>query len=260
MGDHRTYFAQTQAAAVSISGAKAHWRPPGPSRDSVRSHHRDSVGVPSEGVRVRQRHDVLATTARLAQSRSVGQATSSPAQPPSRSRQDRLVARGGRFNFGASRFWGAQTGPNPTDRRKSGSKHHVTTDANGIPLVVKLTAANRHDVTQLMPLVDDIPPIAGKAGRPRQRPDQVQGDRAYDSEPHRRQLRRRGIKPILAQRNTEHGSGLGVFRWVVERTISWLHQYRRLRVRYERRPDIHNAFLILGCTLICFKCLIGSFC
>jgi transposase len=111
-----------------------------------------------------------------------------------------------------------------------------------------------------MPLINEIPPIAGKPGRPRQRPDQVQGDRAYDSEPHRRQLRCRGIKPILAKRNTEHGSGLGIFRWVVERTLSWLHQHRRLRLRYERRPDIHKAFLTLGCTLICFKCLIGSFC
>lgn len=70
----------------------------------------------------------------------------------------------------------------------------------------------------------------------------------------------RGIAPQIAHRNTEHGSGLGVYRWVVERTNSWLHQYRRLRVRYERRGDIHEAFLKLGCILICHKCLVGSFC
>jgi transposase len=136
----------------------------------------------------------------------------------------------------------------------------VLTDAHGIPLAAQLTAANRHDVTQLLPLVDAIPPVAGKAGRPRCRPGCVQGDRAYDSEPHREKLRHRRIAPILAKRNSEHGSGLGVNRWVVERTLSWLHQYRRLRVRYERRPDIHQAFLTLGCALICFKALIGSFC
>ena len=68
-------------------------------------------------------------------------------------------------------------------------------------------------------------------------------------------LRRRGIRPVLAKRNTEHGSGLGVFRWVVERTNSWLHQFRRLRVRFEKRPDIHEAFLTLGCILICFRFL-----
>jgi transposase len=47
---------------------------------------------------------------------------------------------------------------------------------------------------------------------------------------------------------------------VVERTVSWLHQYRRLRVRYERRADIHQAFVTLGCIMICYKCLISSFC
>jgi len=60
----------------------------------------------------------------------------------------------------------------------------------------------------------------------------------------------------LAKRNTDHGSGLGVYRWVVERTISWLRQYRRLRIRYKRYPALHQAFLTLGCILICHKCLI----
>jgi transposase len=87
---------------------------------------------------------------------------------------------------------GAKTGPNPTDRRKLGSKHHMLTDANGIPLAVILTEANRHDVTQLLPLVEKIPRVKGKRGAPRCRPDQVQGDRAYDSEPHRKALKKRG--------------------------------------------------------------------
>jgi len=106
-----------------------------------------------------------------------------------------------------------------------------------------------------MPLVEAIPPIAGKPGRPRQRPDAVQGDRGYDSQPHRNELRALGIKPILAKRRTEHGSGLGIYRWVVERTLSWLHQFRRLRIRFERRPDIHEAFLSIGCALICWNFL-----
>jgi len=70
----------------------------------------------------------------------------------------------------------------------------------------------------------------------------------------------RGIAPAIARRYTEHGSGLGVHRWVVERTLSWLHQFRRLRVRYERRADIHEAFLTLGCIVICHNYLTGSFC
>lgn len=102
----------------------------------------------------------------------------------------------------------------------------MITDAKGIPLAAILTGANRHDVTQLLPLVAAIPPVRGKRGRPRRRPDRVQGDRAYGSEPHREVLRSLGIQPILAQRLTEHGSGLGVHRWVVERTLAWLHQFR----------------------------------
>ena len=154
---------------------------------------------------------------------------------------------------------GGKTGPNPTDRRKLGSKHHLITDAQGIPLATILTGANRHDVTQLLPLVEAIPPIRGQRGRPRRRPEQVLGDRAYDSEPHRRALRSLRIEPVLAQRFTEHGSGLGIHRWVVERTLAWLHQFRRLRIRYERRADIHEAFLSLACSLICLRRL-NSFC
>jgi transposase len=130
----------------------------------------------------------------------------------------------------------------------------VVTDAQGVPLAAILTGANAHDVTQLIPLVDAIPPVRGKRGRPRQRPDRVQGDRGYDSEPHREELRDRNIEPILAKRGTPHGSGLGVFRWVVERTHAWLHQFRRLRVRYERRDDIHEAFLHIACGLVCWNC------
>jgi transposase len=150
---------------------------------------------------------------------------------------------------------GQETGPNPTDRRKLGSKHHVLTDAQGIPLAMTLTGANRHDVTQLLPLVDAVPAVRGKRGHPRRRPRRVQGDRAYDSEGHRRGLRRRGIIPVLAKRRTEHGSGLGKSRWFVERTLSWAHQFGRLRLRRDRLPSIHKAFMALACSLICMMFL-----
>jgi transposase len=85
------------------------------------------------------------------------------------------------------------------------------------------------------------------------------GDRGYDSRRHRRELRRRGIRPIIARRQSAHGSGLGRLRWPVERSLAWLHQFRRLLVRFERRADMHEAFLTLGCCLICFRRLQGSF-
>ena len=129
-----------------------------------------------------------------------------------------------------------------------------------MPLSVVLTGANRHDITQLLPLLDAVPPVNGKRGRPRMRPKVVQGDRGYDSQGHREELRRRGIKPLLANRRVTHGSGLGKSRWVVERTLAWLHDLRRLRVRYEKRADIHEAFLKLACAIICHDSLIRSFC
>jgi transposase len=107
----------------------------------------------------------------------------------------------------------------------------------------------------MIPLVDAIPPVRGRRGRPRRRPKRLFGDRAYHSRQRRRELRQRGIQARIAWPKSEHGSGLGKERWVVERTIAWLHQYRRLRVRYERRDDIHEAFLAIGCSLICLKLL-----
>jgi len=68
-------------------------------------------------------------------------------------------------------------------------------------------------------------------------------------------LRPRHIVPRPAMRNTKHGSGLGRWRWVVERAFAWLNQFRRLRVRHERRPDAHLSFLTLACILICWKFL-----
>jgi transposase len=73
---------------------------------------------------------------------------------------------------------------------------------------------------------------------------------SYDHDEYRRLLWARGIRPVIAERGQEHGSGLGVFRWVVERTIVWLHGFRRLRIRWERRDDIHETFLGLATCLI----------
>jgi IS5 family transposase len=120
-------------------------------------------------------------------------------------------------------------------------------------LAVRLTAANVNDVTQLQALVEAIPPLRGKRGRPRRRPKVVQADRGYDSQEQRVWLREHGIRPLLAKRGTAHGSGLGTTRWVIERTIAWLHHFRRLRIRWERRDDIHSAFLVLGAALITFN-------
>ena len=148
---------------------------------------------------------------------------------------------------------GGHAGPSPVDRGRPGSKHHLIVDAAGIPLAITLTGGNRNDVTQLLPLVDTVGPVRGKVGRPRQHTDTVVADRGYDHEKYRRELWRRNVKPVIARRGTDHGSGLGRWRWVVERTFAWLHNFRRLRIRWDRDPLIHTAFLTLAMALICWN-------
>ena len=144
------------------------------------------------------------------------------------------------------------------DRRKRGSKHHLAVDANGVPLACTLTAANRHDVTQLLPLIDAIPPVRGKVGAPLRKPKEVMGDRAYHDDDRRMTLSCRGIATAIARRGEAHGSGLGVFRYVVEQALALLHQFRRLRTRFDKRDDIHEAFMDMGCAMMCWRRLHNS--
>ncbi|GIJ50952.1 hypothetical protein Val02_78380 [Virgisporangium aliadipatigenens] len=128
-----------------------------------------------------------------------------------------------------------------------------------MPLAVLVTGGNRNDVTQLRPLLDAIPPIRGHVGRPLRRPRLVYADRGYDHDVYRRRVWARGIRPMIARRGVDHGSGLGRHRWVVERTFAWLHAFKRLRMRYERRADLHHALLTLACSIVCLRRLRGSF-
>jgi transposase len=166
----------------------------------------------------------------------------------------RVVGRGGVGGSHIRAFRGGPlTGRSPVDRGRTGSKHHLIVDCHGVPLAATLTGNHRNHITRLLPLVDGIGAIAGKRGRPRRRPDRLIADRGCDHDKYRRELWRRGVKPVIARRCTEHGSGLGRVRWVVERTFAWLHNFRRLRIRWERNAGLHYAFLSLGCSLICWR-------
>jgi transposase len=96
-------------------------------------------------------------------------------------------------------------------------------------------------------------------GRPRNRPKRLYADRGYDFDKYRRLLWARGIKPVIARSRVAHGSGLGRTRWVVERIFAWLHQFKRLRIRYERRADLHQGLLELACGIICLRRLRKAF-
>lgn len=155
----------------------------------------------------------------------------------------------------ARAFGGVEgAGRNPTDRGRPGVKQHLEVDARGIPLAGANTPANVPEVGVLVPLVDATGPW-NRAGESRHRPRRVYADRAYDSDERRQELRARKVEPHLARRRTPHGSGLGVFRWVVERTISWLHGFRKLRFVTEKQDEMKTAFLNLALAIICFRFL-----
>ena len=152
------------------------------------------------------------------------------------------------------------SGQNPTDRGRPGVKQHLLVDADGLPVAGVTTAANVPEVKQLVPLVDAAGPQLPEGG-PVHRPQNLYADRGYDSEPHREQLRERGIDPHLAKRKTLHGSGLGRFRWVVERTISWLHGFRKLRFVTEKDDEMQFACFNLGLALLaCRRLYPNAFC
>jgi len=111
----------------------------------------------------------------------------------------------------------------------------------------------RGDVTQTLPLVDSIPPVAGKPGRPRKRLDALLGDKGYGGNPNRRELRQRRILPVISRKGAPNIKGLGKLRYVVEQTFSLLHHFKRLAVRWERRLDLHDALVSLACGLICWR-------
>ncbi len=252
MATHRT--AHTARATETQGGASADTQPSLPHRHPVRAQDGYAMGVPAPGNGLWQRHDVLASPARLAGGGYLAEDMAGAAGRIGHSRCNRLVYFRHRQLLRAGAFWGAKTGPNPTDRGKNGSKRHLIVDGQGTPLAIEHTGANVHDSEMAIALVDGIPPIKQPQGRPRRRPDEVLADRAYDAEEKIRQpLRQRKIKPLIAKRNTQNGSGLGKFRYVVEAAFDWLFNQRRLRVRYEKRDDIHQAFLIIGCLLICWR-------
>jgi transposase len=132
-------------------------------------------------------------------------------------------------------------------------------DRRGLPLASLLTGANRHDSVVFEDLIDAIPPIKQANGHRRRRPDKLHADKAHDIPRCRQALRRRHIRVRIARKGVDSSARLGRHRWVVERTLAWLARYRRLTVRYERRADIHQAFLTLGCCLICFTTLQKGF-
>ncbi|WP_371106013.1 MULTISPECIES: transposase [Streptomyces] len=149
---------------------------------------------------------------------------------------------------------GARTGPSPVDRGRTGSKRHVIVDAHGIPLAATLTGEKpprRHPAHAPGPR--HLDGQRQSAGVPVDAPICCTPTAATTTDTYRRDPRGPGNPPVIARRGTEHGSGLGVHRWVVEAAFAPLHWFRRLRIRWEVCDDIHQAFITLGCAIICWR-------
>jgi transposase len=130
---------------------------------------------------------------------------------------------------------------------------HVLSDANGLPLLVGVSAANTHDSLALKPMITGHQtrhdPYRGRYFKPQR----LHADKAYDIPHLRKWLRGRRIGVRIARKGIESGERLGRRRWVIERTMSWLTGYRRLNHRYERHPRNYLAFLGLAAALCCYK-------
>jgi transposase len=139
-----------------------------------------------------------------------------------------------------------------------GSKIHLGTDRNGLPLSLGISGANLHDSQALEPLIRGIPPIRSCRGPRRRRPGKLHVDKGYDYDGLRRWLRSRGLTPRIARKGVESSQRLGRHRWVVERTVSWLAGCRRLHRRYERKAEHFLGFVGIAAAFICFRRLAAA--
>ena len=151
---------------------------------------------------------------------------------------------------------GEKTGPNPTDRAKRGTKRSLLTDGGGIPLGVSVEGANRNDFKMARQTLESVP-----IPRPEPTPENPQGlslDKGYDYEEIRALVAEFGYTAHIRPRGEEAAAikrevGYKARRWVVERAHSWMNRFRRILIRWEKKPENYLAMLHLACALITFR-------
>lgn len=151
---------------------------------------------------------------------------------------------------------GKKTGPNPTDRAKGGVKRSLLTDGGGVPLGVAVEGAHRNDFKMARATLESVP-----IPRPEPTPEEPQGlclDKGYDYDEVRQlaaafgytaHIRARGEEAQAIKREAGHKAR----RWVVERTHSWLNRFRRILIRWEKKPENYLAMLHLACALVTYR-------
>jgi hypothetical protein len=148
------------------------------------------------------------------------------------------------------------TGPNPTDRGKSGTKHSVHTEGGGIPIGLVVAGANRPDM-KLLPetlAATIIPRPAPTAAAPQN----LSLDKGYDYAECHAAVEEAGYIPHIRSRKEEYTAkrrepDYKARRWVVERALSWINRFRKVLIRFETLTATHYALLCLACAYITFK-------
>ncbi len=146
---------------------------------------------------------------------------------------------------------GGKTGPNPTDRGKLGTKRSVVTDARGIPVGFAVAGANVPDYKLLEETLDAMPVKCPEALL-----DQALNlclDKGYDYDGLRQiaydynltaHIRCRGEE----SKTSSEQSNYKPRRWVVERVHSWINRFRRLLIRWEKKPENYEAMTLPPCS------------
>jgi transposase len=151
---------------------------------------------------------------------------------------------------------GEKTGPNPTDRVKSGVKRSLVTEGAGIPIGLAVEGANRHDMKLVRATLESM--VVARPQPTAQHPQGMCLDKGYDFEEVRDILQEFGFTAHIRTRGEEarelvREAGQRARRWVVERSHSWMNRFRRILVRWDKNPENYLAFLHFACALIAFR-------
>lgn len=151
---------------------------------------------------------------------------------------------------------GKKTGPNPTDRAKSGTKRSLLTDGDGVPLALAVAGANVHDMRLVL---STLKSFALRRPRPKRggRKQHFCGDKGYDYSKVRALLRQWGYTLHIPSRGETKPKRSKLRhparRWVVERSHSWMNRFRRLLIRWEKKAANYEAFLHFACAFITLR-------
>jgi putative transposase len=154
------------------------------------------------------------------------------------------------------RWAGKKSGPNPTDRAKSGVKRSLLTDGHGVPVGLAVEGANRHDMKMVRDTLDSL--VVARPKPTARKKQNLCLDAGYDYEEVQDLLQEFGFTAHIRSRSQEakeisREAGKRARRWVVERTHSWLNRFRRILIRWDKKPEMYIAFLHFACALIAFR-------